>query len=145
MAFTGFVPSGQSARNVAASRLSNGGGSGETTNDNRSSDSLWFLWPALLALSLLGWAASYTIHRNISKEYIGVIVNKGYEENSGYYKHSGNPKYYLILNVDSINKNIRVDVTVPCWGSLNIGDRAAFKLNINELEQYGNGDKHLIK
>ena len=50
----------------------------------------------------------------IHKEYKGEIIKKGYEANEGYYKHSGNPKYYVIMKVDSINKAIRVNVTIPC-------------------------------
>lgn len=94
-----------------------------------------------MGVSFVVWAVGY----NSEKTYNGTVTEVGYESNEGYYKHFGNPKYYILLRVDSINMAIRINVTVPFWSSLHKGDRASFSLSRRDLEEYGNGDRHLIK
>jgi len=109
-------------------------------------DGFWLFLITMLvlagfALAFIFWAVDY----NSKKTYSGTVSEIGYESNEGYYKHSGNPKYYILLLVDSINMAVRINVTVPLWSSMHKEDRVSFSLSRRELEEYGNGDKHLIK
>jgi hypothetical protein len=84
---------------------------------------------------------------NVVKDYCGVVTETGYEEPTSGYKSHRDPCYYVILNVDSINRKIRIDVTVPTYYGLKRGDRTCFSLSGYDLQRYGNTSnmKHLIK
>lgn len=84
---------------------------------------------------------------HVEKDYCGVIIQTGYEEPTSGYKSNRDPCYFVIMNVDSINESIRINVTVPTYYSLHKGDRTCFKLSGCDLHQYGNSPdrKHLIK
>jgi hypothetical protein len=84
---------------------------------------------------------------NVEKDYCGVITETGYEEPTSGYKSNRDPCYFVIMNVDSINKKIRINVTVPTYYALKKGDRTCFKLSGYDLNLYGNSpnSKHLIK
>lgn len=79
------------------------------------------------------------------KNYCGTIIEKGYEQPTSGHKTHTDPCYFLIMQVDSINKSIRINVTIPTWYSLEKGSRACFELSEMDLDIYGNGRKHLIK
>lgn len=80
-----------------------------------------------------------------NKKYCGKIIDKGYDQPSSGYKTHTDPVYYIIMNVDSINLAIRINLTIPAYYSYSVGDRACFDLNEGELSSYGNGATHLIK
>lgn len=101
----------------------------------------------LLFLILVSFFVSCVGDRFEEKNYCGTIVTTGYEEPSSGYKSYRDPCYYVILKVDSINRNIRINVTVPTYYGLKAGDRTCFLLTGAELTSYGNvsDDHHLIK
>lgn len=79
------------------------------------------------------------------KSYCGTIIEKGYEQPTSGHKTHTDPCYFLIMKVDSINKSIRINVTIPTWYSLNTGSRTCFDMSLMDMRMYGNGDKHLVK
>jgi hypothetical protein len=81
------------------------------------------------------------------KNYCGTIVDKGYEAPTSGYKSKRDPVYFVIMKVDSINKNIRINVTIPTYYELNNGDRTCIELTGFEMRKFGNTSKpqHLIK
>jgi hypothetical protein len=99
----------------------------------------------LVFVSIAAWGLYEIISINVSKRYSGVVSYIGYEENKGYYKYSSHPVYFIMLDLDSVQKSIRVNVTYPCWYRMRKGSKVSFNLSRNELEQFGNGDHHLIK
>lgn len=80
-----------------------------------------------------------------NKNYCGTIIEKGYEQPSSGYKTHTDPCYFVIMQVDSINKHIRINVTIPTWYRLQKGSRPCFDLSEMDMGIYGNGREHLIK
>lgn len=93
----------------------------------------------ILFIPLLLFSCDY------EKQYCGVVIQKGYEGPTSGYKSVQDPVYFIILKVDSVNKAIRVNVTVPTYYSLEQGGRACFNLSEFDIRYYGNGTGHLIK
>jgi hypothetical protein len=81
--------------------------------------------------------------RGETKQYCGEYVSKGYDEPTSGYKTHTDPVYYIIIRLSN-GYNIRVNVTVPVYYNAVPGSRFCFSLDQRDLDQYGNGNKHLI-
>lgn len=77
------------------------------------------------------------------KDYIGKIIEKGYEPPTNEYKSHRDATYFVILYDEGCNCSIRIEVTVPTYYKLNVGSNATFSLDERDLYRYGNGNKHL--
>lgn len=84
--------------------------------------------------------------RGEKKEYCGSVVSTGYDAPTSGYKTHTDPCYFVILRVDSINTCIRINVITPTYYEAQTpGKRMCFSLDKVDLDNYGNGNKHLIK
>jgi hypothetical protein len=78
--------------------------------------------------------------QTIFKEYTyhGVVVSHGYEPPTSGYKSKQDAKYFILMKEDSSGKVIRINVTIPTYHSLKVGDKTAFTISNRQLYDYGN-------
>lgn len=73
-------------------------------------------------------------------QYKGIVQDKGKEEPTSGYKSSNDAVYYIILKEDREGKTMRINVKVPVYYDLEIGERATFNLTNREVFYSGNTD-----
>ena len=70
--------------------------------------------------------------------YSGTVIDRLYETPTNEHKSLTNAKYYIIMKDDSINKVIKVLVTVPTYYVLKKGDKASFRISNYKMYFWGN-------
>lgn len=75
---------------------------------------------------------------NKEYRYSGIVVEKGIEGPTSGYKTQTDTKYFVIYREEKTNQCIRVNTTIPCYYSLNKGQRVSFTLSNREMNNLGN-------
>jgi hypothetical protein len=80
-----------------------------------------------------------------TKDYCGIIIDKGSDPPSSGYKSSRDAQYWVVIIDEDIHQAIRIHVTPGCFYSEEKGKRVCFALSGREMEDYGNTNdyKHL--
>lgn len=107
----------------------------------------WPIMCLLIVFSVLVYFALRALleadrRADLTKEYRGVIIDKGYDPPSSGYKSTSEAKYWLVIMDDECHKAVRIHVTPACYYSLDKGQRASFDLSGMEMTSYGNTEKY---
>ena len=70
--------------------------------------------------------------------YSGVVVSKSRLDPTSGYKSSTDEVFQIFMKEDRSQKIIKVEVTVPTWHSVEIGNRVSFTLSNLTMYRLGN-------
>ena len=98
---------------------------------------LVFVLLACIAAVFISIRQDY-IKGEVTKNYCGKVIDRGYDPPSSGYKSHTDPTYWLIFKDRDISRNIRVNVTPDCYYRDSIGQNVCFELSAVEMYHYGN-------